>query len=136
MNSIERHKLIHPASFRPQDWLRFILIDPFPGQWSRLKLTEEHMQLLEIFVMTNPLIGAVVSQTGGLRKCRFRIPKSGKGKSGSYRLFYVYFPECSHLVLWAVLGKGQSENLAEAQRNEIAKQIARLKSLLDKGVIR
>lgn len=128
--------MVHPAPVRPEDWLRFIHLDPFAGQWHRLKLGDEDLRALEVCIMASPDQGAVVSGAGGLRKVRFTAPGSGKGKSGSYRVFYVSFPDHGHVVLWAIIAKGERENLTKADRNAIAKQIERLKGLLDKGVIR
>ncbi len=136
MHSKEHLKLIHPPSLRPEDWLRFVLIDPFPGQWARLKLTEAAMQALEVCILSAPLMGSVIPGTGGLRKARFTSPGSDKGKSGAYRVFYVYFPEYGTVILWAIVAKGQSADLRAADRNAIAKQIGRFKRLLDQGVIR
>jgi hypothetical protein len=128
--------LIHAATMKPEDWLRFVWIDPFPGQWARLKLSEECAQALEVCIMAAPLAGTVVPGAGGLRKVRFATRGSGKGKSGSYRVSYTYFAEYGLVILWAIIAKGQAEDLTKADCNAIAKQIGRLKTLLDQGAIR
>jgi hypothetical protein len=86
--------------------------------------------------MAAPLDGVVVPEAGGLRKLRFTAPDSSRGKSGSYRVFYVFFQEYGIVVLWAIIDKAQKANLTKAQRNGIVLQIARLRRLLDQGAIR
>jgi hypothetical protein len=136
MHSKKHLKLVHSASLRPEDWLRFVHLDPFPGQWSRLKLGETELQALEVCIMSAPLLGRVVPGTGGLRKARFSTSDEGKGKSGSYRVFYVYYEEYGTVILWAIIDKGEKADLTKAQCNAIGQQIARLKRLLDQGVIK
>ena len=136
MHPKEHRKDVPSAHLRPQVGLRFVQIDPFPGQWNRLKLDERALEALEVYITTAPLGGVVVPEAGGLRKVRFATPGSVKGKSGSYRVFYAYFQEYGIVVLWAIIDKVQRANLTKSQRNGIAVQIARLRRLLDQGVIR
>ena len=70
---------------------------------------------------------------GGLRKARFTTRDSECGKSGAYRVFYAYFPEHGTVLLWAIIAKSETDNLTKADRNAIAKQLGRLKHLLDQG---
>jgi hypothetical protein len=121
---------------RPEGWLRFVQIDPFPGQWAGLGLGEVDLQALELLLLASPSAGAVVRGAGGLRKVRFTAPGSGRGKRGSYRVFYAHFPEHGHVLLWAVISKNQAADLTPADRNALAKGVARVKRLLDQGVIR
>jgi len=90
---------------------------------------------LEISIMVDPTAGTPLQGTGGVRKVRFQIRDSDRGKRGAYRVFYKHFPEYGTVVLWAIISKGQSDNLSRADRNAIAKQVERLQRLLDKGVI-
>jgi hypothetical protein len=136
MHSKSRLKLVHSAALRPEDWLRFVHIPPFPGQWARLKLAEADLQALEIEIIVDPQAGTVIPGAGGLRKIRFSPPGSHKGKSGSHRVFYVYLQDYQTVLLWAVIAKGEREDLPVADRHAIAKQIARINDLLDKGLIR
>src|SRR5258705_2816285 len=103
MHAKKNFKVGHSASMRPEDWLRFIHIDPFPGQWKRLKLSEEDLQALEVFIASAPTMAPVVPGSGGLRKFRFAVPGSQRGKSGAYRVFYVYFEDYGHVILWAII---------------------------------
>ena len=42
-------------------------------------------------LLTNPVKGALIVGTGGLRKIRFSDRKRGKGKRGGVRVIYYYF---------------------------------------------
>ncbi|MEW4568603.1 hypothetical protein AB1L88_12130 [Tautonia sp. JC769] len=135
MHSKEHLTLVHNAVLKPQDWLRFVQIDPFPGQWSRLGLSDHDLRALELLIMTAPEEGAVIPGTQGLRKARFSTPDSGRGKRGAYRVFYVYFPEHGIVTLMAILAKGQQSNLSKADCNALAAVIGRLRRLLNQGDI-
>jgi hypothetical protein len=135
MHSGEHHFLVHPASFRPENWLRFVQIDPFPRHWSRLQLTDDDLRALEIGIMLGPESHPVVRGTDGMRKLRFTKPGSGKGKSNSYRAYYVYLPGFGTVWLMAVIAKNEAD-LTAADRNAFAQVIGRLRMLLDRGVIR
>ena len=136
MHSKVRLKLIHSPTLQPEDWLRFVWIEPFPGQWARLKLTERDAQALEVLIVSAPRIGKALAGTDGLRKARFSVSDSNTGKSGAYRVFYVFLPEYGTVLLWAIIAKNQEGNLSKADRNAIAKEIRRLKHLLEQGIIR
>src|SRR5262245_50552389 len=121
---------------KPQDWLRFVQIPPFPNQWDRLRLNDEDMRGLEVCLMAGPTTGAMVPGTNGLRKCRYSSSRSGRGKSGSYRVYYVYFAEHGIVMLMAIISKSEKSDLTKADRNALAKVIERLERLLDQRVIR
>jgi hypothetical protein len=123
----------HPASWLPEDWLRFVHIPPFPGQWDRLGLGRDDLSALEMLILGAPQGGAVIQGTRGVRKARFAVPGSGKGKSGSYRVFYVYFPEYGTVCLLAIIAKGEREDLDKATRNELGKLVERLGRILENG---
>lgn len=136
MHSKEHHTLVHDAALKPEDWLRFVQLPPFPGQWTRLGLSDDYLRALEIAIMAAPdKAGVVIPGTDGLRKVRFTTPDSGRGKSGAYRVFYVYFPEHGIVTLMAIVAKGQRSDLSKADRNALAAEIGRLRRLLDQGVI-
>jgi len=134
MYSKEHLILVHSASIRPEDLLTFVQVDPFPAQWGRLKLTEADLQILELRILAEPLMGTVIPGTKGLRKARFSIPGSDKGKSGSFRVFYFYARAYGTVFLWAIIAKGVSDDLSMADRNAIATEIERTKRILKRGV--
>ena len=49
-------------------------------------LSDEQYAELQIALMANPELGAVIAGTGGVRKLRWAAP--GRGKRGGYRVIY------------------------------------------------
>lgn len=136
MRTKERLTLVYPIGyFDPTDWLRFIQLHSFTGEWADLKLGDDDLLALEITVMAAPTGQPVVRGTGGLRKIRFAVKGSNRGKSGSYRVGYVDFPDCHIVLLVTVWGKNEKSNLSKADCNAIAGLIADVKDLLDRGEI-
>jgi hypothetical protein len=86
--------------------------------------------------MASPFSGVVVPGTNGIRKTRFSPSHSRQGKSGAYRVFYVFLPEFGIVLLMAVIAKHQQANLSKADRNALARVVGRLKRLLEQGDIR
>ena len=68
MHSKEQLSLTHSATLRPEDFLRFVEVDPFPRLWSSLKLEDRDLQALQIGIMAAPSIHPVIPGTNGLRK--------------------------------------------------------------------
>jgi hypothetical protein len=64
----------------------------FASLWKHWRLSDDDLRALERMLMENPLSGKVMSRTGGVRKTRFAPPSRGSGKSGAYRVCYLYFP--------------------------------------------
>ena len=128
--------MAHSAALRPQDFLRFVEIEPFPRMWSGLKLEDEDLRALQTLVMAMPRDAAVMRGSGGLRKIRFSKNHSDQGKSGSFRVYYVYFPEYGIVLLMAIVAKSNRPGLNKADLNALAPVISRFKKLLDQGVIR
>ena len=86
--------------------------------------------------MCYPETGTVIKGTNGMRKARFVPEGAGKGKSGGYRIYYVYFADYGVVTLWAAIAKARQADLKKSDLNFLGTQVARLKALLDKGVIR
>jgi hypothetical protein len=91
MHSKEQFSLVHPATIRPQDFLRFVEIEPFPRLWADTKLQDVDLQILQIAIMAGPHDHPVIPGSNGLRKLRFSSPKGNAGKRGSFRAYYAYF---------------------------------------------
>jgi len=100
-------------------FLRFIHLSVFARKWSALKLDDDALQQLESEIIENPKIGKVMAGTGGVRKMRFSPDKSGRGKSGAYRVCYYYVVDRSTILLVTAFSKDQKENLSQAEKNEI-----------------
>jgi hypothetical protein len=71
------------------------------------------------FIALNPLSGALIQETGGLRKLRWA--RAGPGKRSGARVVYYFHNDTMPLYLLTVFAKGERENMSKAQRNELAK---------------
>src|SRR5258706_7947591 len=87
------------------DWKRFVEIPYFQAKWKNLGLNDDDLRALQIMLTASPERWPVIAGTGGLRKVRFARVKSSRGKSGSYRVGYVYFEEFGVIGLIAVYAK-------------------------------
>jgi hypothetical protein len=87
-------------------------------------LGDNELRQLQETLLENPKAGDVIRRTKGLRK--IRIAFEGKGKSGSGRVAYVGFAFYKKIYLITAYPKNEKENLLKAERNAIAKIIARL----------
>jgi hypothetical protein len=59
---------------------------------------------------------------------KLRVAASGRGKRGGARVIYFYFDRHNPIYLLAVFAKNERSDLSAAQRNTLAKAIARLKA--------
>jgi len=113
----------HPVDSLPT----FLEIPGFWDRWREFGLTDDDLHLLQLTLAARPEIGDVVPGTNGVRKMRFAAPGSGKGKSGSARVFYLN-TAFGVVVLGDVLAKSESSNLSKAERNDLAAAVARIKA--------
>jgi hypothetical protein len=96
--------------------LTFIPLTEFASEWKHFKLSDEDLQALEALLQKSPEAGAVMSGTGGVRKVRFAPPSRHRGKSGAYRVVYLYLRVGDRIVLLTIFAKNDRENLTAAQR--------------------
>lgn len=89
-------------------------------------LTNEEMQAVEDDLLKNPRAGAIMSNTGGVRKTR--AAQEGHGKRGSGRVAYLYVPEQQTVYFLLAFPKNVQGNLTDAQKKlvrELVKEISR-----------
>ena len=67
----------------------FVELPSFMARWKSLGLDDADLLRLEIELLNNPKVGAVLQGTGGVRKVRFAF--EDRGKSGSIRVIYIDF---------------------------------------------
>jgi len=103
----------------------------FNTSWESLGLEDSDAARLEQELIRNPLAGAVISGTGGLRKMRFALP--GAGKSGSVRVCYSYFPEQELILLVVAYGKNQKADLSRAEKKAIAQLLREFEQRISGG---
>jgi hypothetical protein len=98
----------------------------FLASAARLRVSEEERTALIIYLATNPEVGPVVPETGGLRKLRWAIP--GRGKSGGARVIYYYHNESIPLYALDIYAKNQKTNLSAAEKKAARKTIAAIRA--------
>ena len=69
--------------------------------------------------MRNPVAGAVIEGTGGLRKVRFADGRRGKGKRGGLRVVYYWWSVGPQFWLFAIYDKDEMPDLTPAQRKTL-----------------
>ncbi len=88
---------------------------------ARKLLSEQERAALISYLAAHPEAGDVMEGTGGVRKVRWA--REGKGKSGGVRVIYFYHNEGMPLYLLTLYGKNEKDNLAAAERQELAKLV-------------
>ncbi len=83
------------------------------------------MEVVE-YLAEKPKAGDLMQGTGGVRKLRWA--RGGRGKSAGVRVVYYFHGDAMPLYLLTVFGKNEKDNLSKAERNELAKLVAILKS--------
>lgn len=106
----------------------FIQTSEFTKNWERLGFADDDLRRLELEILKNPKVGAVIRGTGKLRKMRFSF--KNEGKSGSTRVCYVDYTVQETVYLITVYPKNEKDNLSKAERNSIKKMIEILEESL------
>jgi hypothetical protein len=96
--------------------LTFIQLSGFVNEWKHFRLDDEDLRAMERVLLAKPEAGATVAGAGGLRKMRFSPPSRHSGKSGAYRVAYVYFPNWRAILLLAIFAKADRANLTNAEK--------------------
>ena len=76
-------------------------------------MPDEAYAALQHFLLLRPDAGAVIPQSGGLRKLRWRLPDGGK--RGGLRLIYYFDPPYDTIYLLLIYQKNQQEDLSPDQ---------------------
>lgn len=79
---------------------------------NELMSDDEYRKLQEALV-NRPDMGALIKNSGGLRKMRWAI--EGHGKSGGIRVIYYWLGENDQLYMLFAYRKNQQENLTDLQ---------------------
>lgn len=108
----------------------FVELPSFRREWLSMGLNDEDLKRLQIELLANPALGAVMIGTGGVRKMRFAFEH--RGKSGSVRVIYVDFEIKEKLYLLTAYPKTEKDNLTKAERNELKQLVELLGNQLDK----
>lgn len=81
-------------------------------------LSQEDRESITEALAENPLAGAVIPRTGGLRKVR--IAGSGRGKRGGYRVIYAITKEGAVIYLLLIYAKNEMDDLTAAQYKQLS----------------
>ena len=104
-------------------WLEFIETTAFTKKLERIA-SRETLQAIQSDLVANPERGPVVKGTNGARKGRVADPLSSRGKSGSFRFYYLYLPHHGRIYLLAIFGKNEASDLSPEQKKIVASTIA------------
>ena len=109
----------------------FVELPSFLARWKSLGLDDNDLRRLEMELLANPKIGAVLQGTGGIRKVRFAY--ENRGKSGSVRVIYIDFEVYEKIFLLTAYAKADQDNLTKGERNELKGLVELLELDLEKG---
>ena len=88
-------------------------------------LSEAEHDSLILYVAQYPEAGALIPETGGLRKLRWA--SKGKGKRGGSRVIYYFHDIEVPLFLMAIYAKNVQTDLSTQQRTALTAQLRALK---------
>jgi len=106
----------------------FIELPWFMTKWKSLGMDDADLRRLQLELLSDPKVGAVMRGTGGVRKMRFAFKY--QGKSGSIRVIYVDFEVYEKIYLLTAYTKNEKDNLSQKERNEIKELITVLENQL------
>lgn len=106
----------------------FVELPIFRARWKDMGLNDDDLKRLQEELLADPKVGAVMRNTGGVRKMRFAFEQ--KGKSGSARVIYVDFEVYEKIFLITAYPKNVKDNLSDSERNEIKQMIHALEEQL------
>lgn len=91
----------------------FIESSIFTADVKKLLSDEEYAELQE-HLACHPDTGDVVTQTGGLRKVRWRT--AGRGKRGGVRVIYYHVVAHAHIRMILIYRKGIKDDLTPKEK--------------------
>ena len=98
--------------------------------WAFTSWAEKHWTMREWtgfvdFIARNPLAGALVPATGGVRKIRWSIP--GQGKRGGARVIYYFLDTTYPLTLLSAYTKSDKETLTADDKSAVQAIVREIK---------
>lgn len=76
-------------------------------------LTDDEYRELQLFLTSHPEAGAIIQNSGGLRKLRWAA--HGPGKRGGVRTIYYFATPHSRLLMLTIYAKNERDDLSKAQ---------------------
>jgi hypothetical protein len=82
-------------------------------------LSDEEYAAFQQHLANDPDAGALITQTGGLRKVRWAV--QGTGKSGGVRVIYYHVTAGAQIRLILIYKKGIKDSLSDAEKAALRK---------------
>ena len=92
----------------------------FQKQWPAYWIEDERGEFAA-FILASPEAGAVVKDSGGIRKVRWK--RQGTGKSGGVRVIYFSRNEAEEIVLLTLYAKSETDNVKGTVLKEIRRAL-------------
>lgn len=96
----------------------FVELPEFTRLSKAANLTDRELRALEAALCADPRVGELIAGTGGIRKVRFALEKTGKRGGG--RAIYYYVARSARLYLIAVYKKSVSEDISHGAKRQLA----------------
>ena len=87
-------------------------------------LSDDEYRQLQSYLIEHPDAGAIIRNSGGVRKIRWR--SGGKGKSGGIRVIYFWAKADDQTFFLTLYGKGEQENLSAGDLKRVVKLLEEL----------
>lgn len=92
--------------------MQFIETSIFTRQVTTLLSDNEYSQL-QVALSAHPEAGAIIPQSGGLRKVRWSM--SGRGKRGGVRAIYYWVTAQDQILMLFIYPKNEKDDLTKTQ---------------------
>jgi len=83
----------------------------------RTHLSDDEYRALQSHLASQPEAGALIEDTGGLRKVRWTA--HGKGKSGGVRVIYYHLSSANQIRMLLIYRKGIVDSLTAKQKTQL-----------------
>jgi hypothetical protein len=80
---------------------------------ARELLSDDEYRLLQLYLAGHPEAGAVIRNSGGLRKARWSV--AGRGKRGGVRVIYHWAKTRDQLLMLLIYSKTEYDDLTSSQ---------------------
>jgi len=100
--------------------VEFIETSVFTRQINEL-LSDFEYERLQHELVLNPLAGAVIKRSGGLRKLRWK--SEGRGKRGGIRVIYYYLTDDENIFMLFAYPKSKKDDLTAGQLKLLSKAV-------------
>jgi hypothetical protein len=108
-----------------QEYLEFVHLPSYVNS-AKGVIGEAEQRALESTLIENPVAGAVMAGTGGVRKVRVAL--GNRGKSAGARVIYYFRASKGRIYLLVAYGKNERANITRAEANVIRQLVSILEA--------